>query len=316
MHSRWYNAAVVVLWLSTMSWLVVAKVLPQLLIGDRPSNRDVLSAQTDSPPAGWRILMGDRRLGWALTEVVSRSDGLKEIHGWVHLVKFPLEKMLPPVLQPIFQLLGRPADILRVDAMDARSTLTLDAMDNLLQLDSRVRLEPLGEVISARGLVEGGKLGLLVCCFGSSFNYEIPVPPKALFTDLLSPQSQLPGLRDGQRWSDPVYNPLRPNDPVEIIFASVEGIDQKMWGGGPPVSAWRVVYRSEPEGGAAAGDESVRGIVWVRRSNGRVIQQQVRLSGTTIDFDRLTRREAADLVKTAGENWWTFEDPPRAKRHD
>ncbi len=291
MHSRWYNAAVVVLWLSTMSWLVVAKVLPQLLIGDRPSNRDVLSAQIASPPAGWRIVMGDRRLGWAMTEAVARPDGLTEIHGWVHLKKFPLDKFLPPMLQAVFRLLGKPTDLLRFDVLDARSTVTLDAMCKLLQLDSRVRLEPLGEAISARGMVEGGKLGLTVIYPGTSLTYEIPVPPKALFTDLFSPRSSLTELRDGQSWSDPVYSPLRPDSPVEIVFASVEGSEEKSWGG-KTWNAWRVVYRSEPKAGGND-DANIRGIVWVRRRDGRVIQQQVRLSGATIDFDRLTRREAA-----------------------
>ncbi len=308
MHNRWYNAAVVVLWLATMTWLVKEKVLPQLLVGERPSNREVLLAQTGSPPVGWRISMDNRRLGWALTEAVLQPDGLTEIHGRVHFDKFPLEKMMPGWLQPVFQLLGKPADILRIDAMDARSTLTVDALGQLLRLDSTVRLEPLGEAISVRGTVEGGKLELLLCGGGVSFTHEILMPSDAFLSDLLSPQSQLPGLRDGQSWSVPVYNPLSPGkNPVEIIFATVDGTDQKVWGGAS-VNAWRVVYRSDPGNGPAA-DQNIRGIVWVRR-NGRVIQQQVRMSGSIIDFVRLTRKEAAELVKAAGRQWWTVETRP------
>ncbi len=297
------------LWLATMTWLVKEKVLPQLLIGERPSNREVLLAQTGVPPVGWRISMDNRRLGWALTEAVSQPSGLTEIHGRVHFDHFPLEKMMPGWLQPIFQFLGKPADLLRIDAMDARSTLTVDALGSLVRLDSAVRLEPLGEAISVHGTVEAGKLELLLCGTGVSFTHEILMPSDAFLTDLLSPQSQLPGLRDGQHWSVPVYNPLSPGkNPVEIIFATVEGIDQKTWGG-TTVSAWRVVYRSEPGNGPAA-DQNIRGIVWVRYRNGRVIQQQVRMSGSTINFVRLTLAEAAERVEAAGRQWWIPETGP------
>jgi hypothetical protein len=142
-----------------------------------------------------------------------------------------------------------------------------------------------------------------------SFTHEIVMPADAFLSDLLSPQSQLPGLRDGQSWSVPIYNPLSPGkNPVEIIFATVEGTEQKVWGGAQ-VIAWRVVYRSDP-GSGPAGDQNVRGIVWVRCRTGAVIEQQVRMSGATIDFVRLTKDEAAELAKAAGEKWWTVENRP------
>ena len=48
MYSRWFNAAVVVLWLATMSWLVTEKVLPPLLVGEPPSYHQVIEAQNAS----------------------------------------------------------------------------------------------------------------------------------------------------------------------------------------------------------------------------------------------------------------------------
>jgi len=45
MSSRWFNTAVVVLWLATMSWLVKEKVLPPLLIGEPPSYSEIIEAQ-------------------------------------------------------------------------------------------------------------------------------------------------------------------------------------------------------------------------------------------------------------------------------
>ncbi|MHC4180655.1 MAG: hypothetical protein ACYSWU_24410, partial [Planctomycetota bacterium] len=67
MYSRWFNAAVIILWLTAMAWLVKCKVLPPLLEGQRPSYRTILEAQRREPPVGWAMSFNDRPLGWALS---------------------------------------------------------------------------------------------------------------------------------------------------------------------------------------------------------------------------------------------------------
>ena len=61
MSSRWFNTAVVVLWLATMSWLVKEKVLPPLLIGEPPSYPEIIEAQNREPPVGWEVFLDGRR---------------------------------------------------------------------------------------------------------------------------------------------------------------------------------------------------------------------------------------------------------------
>ncbi|MCE5269213.1 MAG: hypothetical protein LLG00_15155 [Planctomycetaceae bacterium] len=308
MHSRWYNIAVVALWLATMTWLVKEKVLPQLLIGERPSNLDVLKAQQDLPPVGWHISMDRRRLGWALTETALQPNGLTEIHNRVHLQRLPLEKMAPQWLRPFFKLLGKPTESLQLESLDARTILTIDGLGSLLRIDSAVQIEPLGETITVRGLVEGGKLKLAVTGGGLTLAHEVPMPPEAMLNDMLSPQSKLPGLHDGQRWSVPLYNPIAASiSPVELIFVAVEGSDPKVWAGGQ-FHTWRVVYRSDSRG-VSSRDGDVRGIAWVRY-NGTIIEQQVRLGDSTLNFVRLTRAEAAELVRKIGDQWWNIENQP------
>ncbi|MEN6451238.1 MAG: hypothetical protein ABFC96_12165 [Thermoguttaceae bacterium] len=315
LHRRWFTAAVIVLWLATMTWLVKEKVVPHLLIGDRPSNLDILRAQRKRP-VGWRISIDKHRLGWAMTEAALLPGNLTEIHGRVHFDRLPLDKMMPDWIQAFVTLAGRPSELLQIGSLDAFSTLTVDALGNLLRLDSSVQAQPFGDAFAVRGVVDAGKMQLAISGGGRAFPYEIPMPPKALLMDLLSPQSELPGLKDGQEWTVPVYNPLSiavTKTPVEIIFVTVEGTEQKIWGG-TPVDTWRVVYRSEPKG-QASGDSAIRGISWVR-FNGTVIQQQVRMSGCTIDFVRLTRTEAAKLLATLREQWWTPDASPKKYRHD
>ena len=45
MHYRWYSVAVVGLWLTTMGWLVVKKVVPAFRIGSPPSYDEIVKDQ-------------------------------------------------------------------------------------------------------------------------------------------------------------------------------------------------------------------------------------------------------------------------------
>ena len=128
----------------------------------------------------------------------------------------------------------------------------IDSFGRLLRFDSAVQLEPLNEVISMQGTVEGGQLELLVRAGNQSFSHEVSLPPKALLSDALSPQTQLPGLHVGQTWTVPVYNPLWPTkSPIEIIYAKVEGTEPIFWNGAIE-DAWLVVYRSDSGSGAGS----------------------------------------------------------------
>ena len=67
MGHRFFNSVVVVFWLSTMTWLIVAKVLPPLQVGEPPSYRSVYAVDRDSPPEPicWEMLWNDQPMGWA-----------------------------------------------------------------------------------------------------------------------------------------------------------------------------------------------------------------------------------------------------------
>jgi hypothetical protein len=310
MSSRWFNTAVVVLWLATMSWLVTQKVLPPLRTGEPPSYPEIIEAQTREPPVGWTVLVGGRRIGWALTETKQQTSGVAEIHGRARFDAFPLEAVTPGWLQPFTRLIGAPTPDLR---MDARSEMLIDTFGRLLRFDSAVRVEPWSETISMQGAVEGGQLQFSVRSGESSlFNYELTLPPKSLLSDALSPQSRLPGLHIGQSWSVPIFNPLWPSTcPIEIIRAKVEDTQPIFWAG-TSEDAWLVVYRYDSGSGAGA-TQNPKGKLWVRR-DGAVLRQEVMLANTTIRFDRMSDKEAERLVRTLGRRWWTFDGNPTGER--
>lgn len=308
MNSRWYNTAVVLLWLVTMGWLVTTKVLPPLLVGEPPSYRQVIEAQNLDPVVGWRVLWKGQSLGWALTDTKSQPTGLTEVHGRVHFDAFPLSSMAPIWLQPFLILAKQPLDHL---SLDANSAMLIDGFGRLLRFDSVVRLEPLIEEISMRGTVNGGQLQLQIRSGNQTFSHDISLPPKALPTDALSPQTRLPGLHVGQKWTVPVFNPLWPTkSPIEIISAEVEEAARIRWNG-ELQNTLVVVYRYDS--GTGGTKHNVQGRLWVRR-DGVVLKQEAMLLDSSIVFVRLTQKETDKLVNVVGSRWWAF-DRHRTRRH-
>ena len=130
------------------------------------------------------------------------------------------------------------------------------------------------------------------------FAAKFLLPPKALLSDALSPQTQLPGFAPARRWTVPVYSPLWPAKPLEIIYATVDGTEPVLWNGAVE-DAWLVVYRSEPGSGAGS-SQSPRGKLWVRR-DGTVLKQQV----VFIRRHHHVRPSARRRSRGTGGNGWS-----------
>jgi len=306
MHSRWFNAAVVLLWLTTMGWLVKAKVLPPLIKGEPPSYRRIVASRLNEPPIGWNILVNDRQLGWALTEVGPSPIGLTEIRGRAHLDKLPLKHLTPNWLKPLTNFLELSAGDESKLQLDVRSLITIDPLGRLSQFESTVWLLPWRERLRVRGNVEGGKMEIILSAGGLTFNHEFPLPANALLSDALSPQTELPGLHQGQSWSVPIYSPLWPNQPLEIIRATVEDKEPIFWDDDVH-EAWLVVYRSD---GATSGEsQKPKGRLWVR-PDGAVLKQQVAFFDLAVTFERLDKEKTDLLLHTIGEKWWQPNDEP------
>jgi len=291
MTSRWFNVAVALLWLASMSWLTAAKVLPPLLMGDPPNYRTILDAQRDQPPVAWRIMVRGRRLGWAVSTTSPLPDGRTHIHNRVHFDQIPLEEIAPEAFRPLLQLIEKPIGSMW---MNSTSTLEVGADGRLSRFDSAVRISPLQHSIELSGLVTGNRVRVSVRSGEMAYSTESHFPSDAMVGSALSPQTQLPGLKPGQRWTVPAYSPLMPpNSPMEILQATVEGYEPIVWNGSTEWSLV-VVYRSDPGSGLGS-DAHPRGKLWVR-PDGTVLRQQV-LSAMV--FERMTDEDASDLEREA-----------------
>ena len=100
------------------------------------------------------------------------------------------------------------------------------------------------------------------------------------------PQSRMPGLYEGRKWTVEVYSPLRPStDPMEIMQATSGRRDLITWGGkGGKRVAGRLPGRSGKRRDARAARKHAW--LWVR-DDGVVLQHRIAVLDSTLTFVRM-----------------------------
>lgn len=268
-----------------------------MLIGNPPDSRKILEARRNEPPVAWRLQWNQRPLGWARCTNRTLADQSTEIRGRVHFDELPLGDLTPPWLRAFVRLLDEPRPRMETDV---ESTLTINPEGVLERIDSSITFVPLQETIAVTGRIEGPELSIRVRSRDLSYQTTVPINPETLLGDTLSPQTQLPGLREGQTWNVEACSPLRyPNRPLEVFRAEVKPPEQISWNG-DVVLVWLVEYRTH-SGFRMGVEERPRGRLWVRM-DGTVLKQEMTLFDSTMTFVRMSDEEAAGWSKTAGSN--------------
>lgn len=297
MGNQPFNVIVILFWLATMSWLVVAKVLPPLRVGEPPNYASILKHSGDEPPACWTIRMQGRTIGWAANKLVRGKNGISEFYSRVYLGALPLDELAPGwlagVLKPVL------SDIREMD-LDKRSRFAVDPLGRLIEFESRIRLADVIDAIKVQGKIDGTTLHLAVTSGEITVRITRSLSPNALMGDALSPQARMPGLRVGQTWTVPLYSPFRTaSSPLEILQATVEREDRFYWDG-ETVNTRVIVYRGDP--GAGLAGHQKRGRTWVR-DDGVVLRQEVSVFKSLVQFERLPAGRAEPIWKALGEDW-------------
>ena len=286
-HGRWFNIVVFSLWIVVMGWLFWVKIRPELLVGDPPNDNTILAAQQKNPTNAWKVLWNNREIGWAVTTTTGLPKDLTQVNSTIHIESLPLNEILPHSLKG-YLALGRGVGEIPVDAA---SELVFDPLGKLSRFSSQLQLPGI-EPFKVQGTIDGPRM--TVSMHWRFFNTDRSMrTPRAMLRDEFSPQTHLPGLRNGQSWTMDVFSPMRPDgDPLEVIHAKVEGRQPIYWKG-RIVRAWLVVYRApskaDPEG-------EVRGKTWVH-PDGEVLQQEAKLSSSTVAFRRLPDEQAGELAE-------------------
>lgn len=304
MGNRIFVAVVVVLWLITMSWLFVVKILPPLDQGVPPTYRG-LRAGTE---ACWKISWNEEHVGWAASRVQDGSNGTKEIHARVVLADMNLADLAPSFLASLVKGVG---DI----SLDTKSRVELDTLGNLSGFETRLAVNDV-PAIRMRGRVEGSELLLRVRAGELTRNEHRYFPQDARLGNELAPDGRMPGMYVGRRWKMQVFSPFRPpNDPVELIEGEVVG-EEVIRFGRSTENVRRVEFRRLDSAGIASGNE-VRGTIWVKE-DGTVVRQEVNMLSAKARFDRVEGAEAERRIERLLSPWYGRRRPPadRSIRED
>jgi hypothetical protein len=288
MGNRIFVAVVLLLWASTMSWLVVEKILPPFFSGDPPAHGTLV----EKDPVCWQIEFRGEHVGYAVSQAVPGAVTTTEIYSRVLLEDIPLREMAPQWMSSIVDDLG----LIR---LDCRSRLALDSLGNLSTFETRVQINDLPLVIKAVGHIEGPELRMTFVSGGVSHEVNFALPNSKLLDGELIPQSKLLQVYVGRKWQVEMFSMFRPpNNALSLLQAEVvaeESISQR----GEKIRAKRIEFRELSAAGVAA-ERSLRARVWVAES-GAVVRQDVFLMNSQDTMLRFERRSDPEAIQLAND---------------
>jgi hypothetical protein len=287
--------------MSSMSWLVVEKLLPPLLVGDPPTYRSTMPPQDEL--IVWRIYWNEDKkpLGWAATKAISLDGGMNEVCNRVVLQELPLGELLPDWLGRILrQRLGRLN-------LDAQTRIDIDTLGQLDGFHSTVRFSGQSHVVRMTGNVTDGHLKTKVQVGEMRYEKDIPLEPGALVQGDFSPMAVMKGLRVGQKWTTRSFSPLRPSGGLmETQQAEVVREDWIEWNQ-KSVGALLVEYRAD-SGAGLSSNGPPRARMWVLK-DGRIVEQEVSLLDSKMRFVRLSGPETEPYLEKMDNGWFASLQP-------
>jgi hypothetical protein len=285
MANRIFVGAVVLLWLGSMSWLMVDKILPSLHEGEAP----IAAGYEQGVPVAWRVLWGERPVGYAASVRLPGVLNTTNIVNRVVLEDVPLLDLVPALMRRVVGDIGSMK-------FDASTRLEFDSLDNFSSFKSRVSVNDVTPVLDLSGQVNGSFLELKVHFGDVTYEPKVPIANQSELSEALFPDAKLPYLYVGRRWSEEVYNPFRaPSTPVETVDVEVTGIETLQFGK-ENHRVMRVEFMSPPAPGVPD-DARLQAVAWVRASDGLVLRQEVIISSSKLRFERLPEEKAAEVGK-------------------
>jgi len=284
MGNRIFVGVVVMLWAGTMSWLMVARILPPFFHGEPPT-QGVLVADE---PICWEIQYDHKVVGQAVSKAVSGALGTTEIHSRLLLKNIEVKELAPQWMGSLVRVLGEVS-------LDIRSSFVLDSLKNLSSFTTKVRINDLPHVLRVTGKVDGAELKLKIQSGDVTHEISYPVPSSAVLTSELVPDAKLLQIYVGRKWQQELYSPFRPpSNSLEIMQAEVveeRDIDHR----GERIRARKIEYSSLSAAGVAA-DNNRRAVVWVG-DDGTVLRQDIFLMDVQLRFERCMEPRMIELAE-------------------
>jgi hypothetical protein len=285
MGNRIFVAVVLLLWTSTMSWLVVEKILPPFHSGDPPTHGKL----REDRPVCWQIECAGRRVGYAVRQAIPGALSTTEIHSRILLEDIPIREMAPHWMSSLVDDLGE-------IRLDSRTRLTLDSFGTLSSFDTRVKVNELPMTIKVFGRVEGPELSLKFISGSVSQEWRFPFPSSNQLGGEMIPESKLLQVYVGREWQVEMFSLFRPpSDSLTLLQAKVVA-EESIRQNDELVRTRRIEFRDLSAAGVAA-EHTLRATVWVA-DDGTVLRQDVYLvSNNTLRFERRTDPAAIRMAE-------------------
>src|SRR6476646_5113269 len=119
MGNRIFVGVVLLLWAGTMSWLMVARILPPFFHGEPPTHGAIVRE-----PVCWEIEYGGKSVGQAVSQVKKGVLDTTEIHSCIHIKNIEIRELAP-------QWMGSLVNSLGAVSLEMRSVFMLDSLNNL-----------------------------------------------------------------------------------------------------------------------------------------------------------------------------------------
>jgi len=281
MANRIFISAVVVFWLSSMTWLVTDRILPSFFGGQPP----IVQAYEDGEAVAWQVLWGGVTVGEAASMRLNGVGGTTDLFNRVVLEEFPVMQLAPSWIRATVGDLGKMT-------FDVLTRVEFDPLGAFSSFNSRISLNGMTSVLKMSGRIEESYLKLKVSSNDFSHTTQIYLPNSEALSEALFPDAKLPYLHVGRNWQEKVYSPFSsPSDPVELVRVEVQAIE-KIEHRGEVRRVMRVEYRSVAMSGISE-HAKIQGISWVDPKTGDVLRRDVFLGDSKLRFERLSKEAAA-----------------------
>jgi len=262
---------IVAFWLVTTVWLIYREVLPALQSGDSPPYSIDLADEVSAQTITWKVLKEGEEIGTVRTVVHRQPDRT-----------FALEGDFKP----------RNLSILTVNVQNLLSRYVVTRGGDLRVIAIQLDVVAGGKAIKlgVDGKVVNGMFTPVIRVEGAGASaYPVPklgavaVAGHGNVLNPLNPLNRLKGLRAGQHWQQPIFDPLLvavaslfATPPLRQLHAEVEP-GMLVWNGSKE-PCWKIDYRERSDKVAAR--------TWVRREDGLVLQQEATHAGVELILQR------------------------------
>ena len=269
-------------------WLFITKIWPTIGSDKPPGYQSMYAPSEHAKTVAWVIKLNGKTVGSAVSTVEPTPSSTATVWSNLQLNSLPLGDLLPPWAHALLKVNG--VTLLTTIELDVWGRMQIDSHGALREFDSVVKIPRVQQDVHLHGRIDAENQ-VTVLLQSGDLQYETKryLPNELSIRDELSPQANMPGLSQGQRWTVPIYSPLRPSKkPIELVYAHVSGHEVLRFGN-QLITTDVVNYRTTPNG-----HRQPRSRIWVG-PRGQVLQHESIILGKRLLFLRSPESVALSL---------------------